>query len=55
MTAAMPDGGHRALLAATRPHGATRDVAAAALFLLRDEAGFIAGAESCDVGGMRQV
>jgi NAD(P)-dependent dehydrogenase (short-subunit alcohol dehydrogenase family) len=31
------------------------EVAAAALFLLSDEASFIAGAELCVDGGMRQV
>jgi NAD(P)-dependent dehydrogenase (short-subunit alcohol dehydrogenase family) len=31
------------------------EVAAAALFLLSDEASFVAGAELCVDGGMRQV
>ncbi len=57
MMAAVPDEA-RAALVAPIPLGRMArpgEVAAAALFLLSDEASFVAGAELCVDGGMRQV
>jgi NAD(P)-dependent dehydrogenase (short-subunit alcohol dehydrogenase family) len=57
MMASVPEEGRAALIAPiplgrmARPE----EVAAAALFLLSDEASFVAGAELCVDGGMRQV
>ncbi|MGI4764053.1 MAG: SDR family NAD(P)-dependent oxidoreductase [Janthinobacterium lividum] len=57
MMARVPEAGRAALIAPI-PLGRMahpREVAAATLFLLSDEASFIAGAELCVDGGMRQV
>jgi NAD(P)-dependent dehydrogenase (short-subunit alcohol dehydrogenase family) len=57
MMASVPEEGRAALIAPiplgrmARPE----EVAAATLFLLSDEAGFVAGAELCVDGGMRQI
>lgn len=57
MMASVPEAGRAALIAPI-PLGRmarTAEVAAAAVFLLSDDASFIAGAELCVDGGMRQV